>query len=171
GRVERAYFTDKTAPGLPGVIVEARISDPDAIRAVLDGRYFTVSVGLSADAAYCSICGNNWVEDSCEHVRGQEYDGRLAYWTSGNIWFKEVSFVNVPADRFAKVVGVSIENSASGAGHRDSAVRASSSFYLNAARPQAGGVVALVSGKEETREVAALEKPESPELEAKDHEG
>lgn len=171
GRVERAYFTDKTVPGLPGGIIEARITDPEAIKAVLDGRYFTVSVGLSSDAAYCSICGNNWVEDSCEHVRGQEYDGRLAYWTSGNIWFKEVSFVNVPADRFAKVVGVSIENSASGAGHRDSAVRASSSFYLNAARPQAGGVVALVSGKEETREVAALEKPESPELEAKDHEG
>src|SRR5690606_190338 len=169
GRVERAYFTDKTAPGLPGVIVEARISDPDAIRAVLDGRYFTVSVGLSADAAYCSICGNNWVEETCEHIRGQEYEGRLAYWTSGNIWFKEVSFVNVPADRFAKVVGIALENSAAEAkGQVDSAKPV---FYIIADSPLVNRAITLVSGDESAKEVTALEKPESPELKATDSQG
>lgn len=169
GRVERAYFTDKTVPGLPGVIVEARISDPDAIRAVLDGRYFTVSVGLSADAAYCSICGNNWVEEACEHIRGQEYEGRLAYWTSGNIWFKEVSFVNVPADRFAKVVGISLENSAAEAKDQVDSVRPV--FYIIADNPLVNRAITLVSGDESAKEVTALEKPESPELKVTDSQG
>lgn len=169
GRVERAYFTEKTVPGLPGGIIEARIFDPEAVRAVLDGRYFTVSVGLSSDAAYCSICGNNWAEDSCEHVRGQEYDGRLAYWTTGNIWFKEVSFVNVPADRFAKVVGISVENSQAGA--KDHAASAQQVFYIIADNPLVNRAITLVCGDESAKEVPALEKPESPKPEAKDSQG
>jgi hypothetical protein len=71
----------------------------------MDGRYLTVSIGATTDAAICSICGQNLVEEGwCGHDKGEKYDGQECYWIVGNLWFDECSWVNVPADSNAQVI-------------------------------------------------------------------
>jgi len=82
-----------------------KITDPEAIQKILDGRYETVSVRMSTNHAYCSICSSDWSgEDGpCEHAPGTKYDGKLAYITTGDLSYREMSFVNLPADEYAGV--------------------------------------------------------------------
>ena len=82
-----------------------KITDPDAIQKILDGRYETVSVRMATDHAICSVCGSDWSgEDGpCDHTPGQKYDGKLAYMTTGTLNYREMSFVNIPADEYAGV--------------------------------------------------------------------
>jgi hypothetical protein len=86
------------------------VADSDAVQRVLDGRYDTVSVHGDSSALICSICNQNWLEyGKCNHRFGQEYemeDGHeaLAYWRSGDLMWDELSFVNMPADPFARIV-------------------------------------------------------------------
>ena len=82
------------------------ITDPDAAQKVLDGRYSTVSIGAETNSATCSICGQDIVQSGfCGHWRGNTYDGEVCRWILGDLWFQEVSFVNVPADQHAMVLG------------------------------------------------------------------
>ena len=37
-----------------------KITDPEAIKKILDGRYQTVSVRMSTDHCTCSICGSHY---------------------------------------------------------------------------------------------------------------
>lgn len=82
-----------------------KITEPEAIQKVLDGRYETVSVRMATDHCWCSICEQDWSgEDGpCDHVPGQKYDGKLAFMTTGELNYREVSFVNIPADEYAGV--------------------------------------------------------------------
>lgn len=105
GRVAEARYIEKTTAGAPGIEVVAEISDPDAVDKVKDGRYYTVSIGADTDALYCSICNQNILEEGrCDHWKGEVYDGQKAYWRVGNLWFSELSFVNMPADENARVI-------------------------------------------------------------------
>lgn len=105
GRIRRAKFVENTRAGMPGVMIEAVITDPVAAQKVADQRYYTVSAGLSTDGAKCSICNQDQLtEGMCDHPRGEYVEGKLAYWKTGNIWFKEGSFVNIPGDSFARVI-------------------------------------------------------------------
>jgi chromosome segregation ATPase len=66
---------------------------------------------MSTDHAYCSVCDADWADGGpCEHVPGKKYEGKLAYITTGDLSYREVSFVNIPADEFAKVEGSIIED-------------------------------------------------------------
>lgn len=103
GRIVKAEYKQRTSAGIPGIIIYPEITDPDAAIKVLDGRYSTVSIGADTDAAYCSICKKNQVIEWCDHRRGQVYDGKLCYWSMGELWFGECSFVNAPSDEFAGV--------------------------------------------------------------------
>jgi len=81
-----------------------KITDATAIQKILDGRYETVSVRMSTDHAFCSVCNADWsTEGPCEHTPGQFYDKKLAYITTGDLSYKEMSFVNIPADEYAGV--------------------------------------------------------------------
>ena len=82
-----------------------KVTDPEAIKKILDGRYETVSVRMTTTNAICSICGQDWSgEDGvCEHRPGTKYDGKLAYITTGDLSYRELSFVNIPADEYAGV--------------------------------------------------------------------
>ena len=82
-----------------------KITDPEAIQKILDGRYETVSVRMSTNHCYCSVCNADWSgEDGpCEHTPGTKYDGKLAYITTGDLSYREMSFVNIPADEYAGV--------------------------------------------------------------------
>ncbi len=109
GRVKNAYFTKETKAKRSGIITVVEINDPAAIEKVLDGRYFTVSIGGETQSALCSICGQDMVKDGwCEHEKGKEYDGQKCYWIVGDIWFSELSFVNVPADPNAIIVELGV---------------------------------------------------------------
>lgn len=105
GRVHTASFTEFTAAGRPGIIVVPKISHPKAIQDILDGRLLTVSIGATTDSAICTICGTDIINEGfCGHYRGDVYDGTKAQWQCGNIWFDELSWVNVPADQDAMIV-------------------------------------------------------------------
>lgn len=110
GRVIGAKFTNKSIAGIPAHRLTLEISDEEAKQKVLDGRYMTVSVGGSAEHAKCSICSQDWVEEGwCEHRPGEEYDGDQAHLILEDLNFKEVSFVNVPADEYAQLLEENID--------------------------------------------------------------
>jgi len=120
GRVLEAYYFDSAdkmsaerlinkeidvPAGASGfILLRANISDPRAIDKILDDRYMTVSIGFASHRAVCSICGNNWAEKPCKHIPGRKYDDEKALLIMESMDFKEISFVNNPADVHAQVV-------------------------------------------------------------------
>ena len=121
--------------------LRAEIVDPEAINNILSGVYYTVSVGGSLKKpATCSICGKE-VEASpfgfnmsCEHEVGKIYDGKYCGYVIDGVEYKEISFVNMPADysaeHVAKVVSMEFEHTPSNldiasvpAGDSDSGVK------------------------------------------------
>jgi len=110
GRVVNAEYSTSTKAGRPGIIITTEITDPEGIQKVLDKRYHTVSIGGETDSCTCSICGQDIINDGwCEHQKGKTYDNKECYWIIGDMWYYEVSFVNVPADPDAQVVDVGID--------------------------------------------------------------
>ena len=97
--------------GLGHVMLTVEVTDAAAIEKLLDGRYLTVSISGDTAQAVCSICGTDKKEDdkkdyedrTCNHWRGNMYDGEEAFLVAGAMSFSEVSFVNKPADENAKV--------------------------------------------------------------------
>lgn len=105
GRIQTAAYSDFTSAGRPGIIVVPKITDQKAIDDILGGRLLTVSIGATTDAAVCSVCGTDILEDGwCGHEKGGVYDGITAEWIIGNVWFDELSWVNVPADQDAMII-------------------------------------------------------------------
>jgi len=81
------------------------ITDKEAIDNILDQRFFTVSTGGSpVDAPLCSVCNkpisyNSFGASlSCDHQIGKVYDGKLCGMLISEMDYKEVSFINCPAD-------------------------------------------------------------------------
>lgn len=112
GRVKEAkYFNNMPQANRPGHQLVVEITDPEAIKKIEDGRYKTVSVGGQAEHAICSICGADWVEEGwCSHMPGSLYEDELAHLVLKELDFKEVSFVNVPADEYAQLISESDDN-------------------------------------------------------------
>jgi hypothetical protein len=83
--------------------VSALITDPDAVAQILDGRYMTVSTGMTSDRAICSDadCHQDWVSSGpCEHKPGK--DG--CFLIAGDLRYEEAfSFVVNPGDDEAVV--------------------------------------------------------------------
>ena len=116
GRVEAARFID-TAPGKGFTQLDVRVTDPDAIAKIADGRYLTVSTsgiplknGNQYSFVNCSVCNEDMLKDEwCGHNRGMSYDDeetgetKICYWTVGAMEYKEVSVVNTPADNDGSV--------------------------------------------------------------------
>jgi hypothetical protein len=112
---------DKEDDGTPFTRLQAAITDPEAIKKVVDKRYLTGSVGGRAGSATCSICDADWSKASmfempCKHQRGKSYQGKIAHLEMGDITFKEYSFVNMPADQKSGVraVHAPMENESEG---------------------------------------------------------
>ena len=86
-----------------------RISDKESIAKVMNGLYYTGSVGSSASRIRCSVCDQVLnVDGLCEHERGSMYDGEKVYWIVDEITYKENSFVNNPADSYARILTIDI---------------------------------------------------------------
>lgn len=87
------------------------VSDPEAVKKVVDKRYLTVSTAFSPKGAYCSSCANegqitDWRSDECEHERGEYYDGFRCVAIPYGFNYDEVSPVNTPAARNAVIIEV-----------------------------------------------------------------
>lgn len=99
--------TVNTRSGTPALVFTCNVPDPEGIKGIKDGRLKTVSVGVIAHDARCSICGKpieldeNGVNISCQHIRGEEYDGETCYWDIYDMEAKELSYVIVPSDIYA----------------------------------------------------------------------
>ena len=105
------------------VYVEGSITDSEIIAKALDKRVLHVSQGSRADHCACSICGADWAEDHwCDHMPGRWYDRKsrervdagaenadLAYSVIRGIIPVEVSFVNDPALREARIIEIMSE--------------------------------------------------------------
>ena len=103
---DSSIVDDPDYQGLGYIELVADITDPDAIRKILDRRYLTGSVGASTDSATCSICKTDWATEDgpCEHRPGKIYDGQKCVIIAGDLDYDEWSFVNAPADRHSTVI-------------------------------------------------------------------
>lgn len=107
GRVISAAYTDYTSAGKPGIIIVPKITDPEAIQAIKDGRLLTVSVGARTDSIICSITGKDIMKEGFTgYEKGEYYNGKLCEWIIGDVWFEEVSWVNTPADENAFITDI-----------------------------------------------------------------
>jgi hypothetical protein len=87
-----------------------RITESSSIEKILDGRYNTVSVGSRTTKVTCSDCGTVLTEEGlCEHQKGSYNDkGELIHWIIDQIEYVEDSFVNEPADEWARIDSINI---------------------------------------------------------------
>ena len=102
------FVTSKTLSGTPALLFTANVPGEKDKEQVLDGTNETVSIGIIAHDVRCSICGHQIAEHGpCpDHDRGQVYGkGKLqetCYWDIYSMEAKELSYVIVPSDIFAK---------------------------------------------------------------------
>ena len=112
GRIIAAeYVTRDTRSGTPALRFTVNVPDQAAIEGVKNGLLSTTSVGVIAHDVRCSICGEpiTDVEEGCPngHERGstcQKDDGtsEICYWDVHAMEAKELSYVDVPSDMYAK---------------------------------------------------------------------
>ena len=107
GRCYHAEYTDQTSvEGAGGLIFTIAVPDQEAERDVLSRLLETVSIGVSASDVRCSVCGAH-ITDATEgcpngHLRGSKYDEQYCFWDIYAIDPKEISYVIVPSDPYAK---------------------------------------------------------------------
>lgn len=107
GRVLKARVGDsQRLSGTKALILTCDILDPDAQEKVKNGLFDTVSIGVRGDDVRCSICGQELNQGMCEHIRGEEYNGKTCYWDFYKVMPKELSYVIVPSDAYAKNIKV-----------------------------------------------------------------
>lgn len=112
GRICAAeYKTSKTLSGTPALVFTVNIPGEEAKKDVKNGILSTASIGVMAYDVRCSICGTHLEDgDECEHERGREYtvNGKkeICYWDVHSIEPKELSYVIVPSDIYAKNIKI-----------------------------------------------------------------
>ena len=112
GRVCAAeYKTSKTLSGTPALVFTVNVPGEEAKKDVKNGILSTASIGVMAYDVRCSICGTHLEDgDECEHERGREYtvNGKkeVCYWDVYSMEPKELSYVIVPSDIYAKNIKI-----------------------------------------------------------------
>lgn len=113
GRVISAeYVTTGTRSGTPALRFLVNVPDKDAIESIKNGLLMTVSVGGIASDVRCSICGSPIIDpkEGCPegHKKGASYRTEngleTCYWDINELFAKELSFVDVPSDMYAKTL-------------------------------------------------------------------
>jgi hypothetical protein len=96
----------------------ATITHPEAIEAILTGRWLTVSLGSKTDSVRCSICKAELQEAFCDHQKGKQYEvddkageTQKCRWVIGPIRAREISFVVSPSDDQAGVISPNLKES------------------------------------------------------------
>ena len=104
GRVLNAeYITRQTFSGTPALLFTVNVPSEEAKNEIKNGTESTVSIGVIAHDVRCSICGQQLAGgETCEHERGVTYNGETCYWDIHSMEAKELSYVIVPSDVYAK---------------------------------------------------------------------
>ena len=104
GRVLNAeYITRQTFSGTPALLFTVNVPGEEAKNEIKNGTESTVSIGVIAHDVRCSICGQQLAGgETCEHERGITYNGETCYWDIHSMEAKELSYVIVPSDVYAK---------------------------------------------------------------------
>ena len=104
GRVLSVEYTEhNTFSGTGALVFTIHVPDEQGKQQILDGLLETVSIGVIVKRAHCSICGQDLaVEGLCEHEKGEYYNGKQCRWVIDQMEAKEISYVHVPSDKFAK---------------------------------------------------------------------
>ena len=103
GRVKAAKYIDHSErSNTPALELTVNIGEENGKKGIKNGTLATVSVGVIAHEAKCSICGQNLAEGFCEHEKGEVYEGKRCYWIITDIEPKEVTYVIVPSDIYAQ---------------------------------------------------------------------
>ena len=104
GRVLNAeYVTRQTFSGTPALLFTVNVPGEEAKNEIKNGTESTVSIGVIAHDVRCSICGQQLASgETCEHERGVTYNGETCYWDIHSMEAKELSYVIVPSDIYAK---------------------------------------------------------------------
>lgn len=111
---------DTSYPGGSGFIqLSLHVTNPDAIEKCLRGEYLTLSTAYDSNITVCSVCGTNIAEEKwCGHLPGKRYEVEdedqkvLCYFVPGPMVYREVSFVNQPAQPQAVISTMSLEDAA-----------------------------------------------------------
>ena len=100
---------DDDFEGLGYVLTKGLITDTEAIKKILDGRYLTVSVELRTDKWINPVTGNSWLDDieqgDIDYFIGDMVDGIRAIKVANRIKYDAYAFVTHPADEEALVIG------------------------------------------------------------------
>ena len=104
GRVLNAeYITRQTFSSTPALLFTVNVPGEEAKNEIKNGTESTVSIGVIAHDVRCSICGQQLAGgETCEHERGVTYNGETCYWDIHSMEAKELSYVIVPSDIYAK---------------------------------------------------------------------
>jgi hypothetical protein len=116
GRIINAQMGDHN--GKKALMFTVEITDQAAMQKIKDERYYTVSIGSRVNGIKCSICGNDWVNDYCEHERGHYYltdesdpkSAKQCTWQMLGMEGLELSYVAVPSDKNAMNIAASLIN-------------------------------------------------------------
>ena len=100
GRIRHAYWDSAES----AIMLHLNIAGEENVEKVLDERYLTTSVGTLTNKVVCATC-NFPISDKklpCpDHPKSVSTP-----WEIGNIWGKEISFVNLPAFSNSRVIKV-----------------------------------------------------------------
>lgn len=94
-----------------------KIADEEAVERFDDGRYLTVSTGMTPHSVFCLTCAEkdnkltDWkAGDMCDHYPGEYHDGELCYAVPVGYNYKELSVVNVPAAKLAMIQSLTMDS-------------------------------------------------------------
>ena len=108
GRIcEAKYIIKNTRSETPALLFTVNIPGEQAKADVKSGLLETTSIGVIAHSVKCSICGQELANgETCEHERGAIYNGETCYWDIHEMEAKELSYVIVPSDMYAKNIDI-----------------------------------------------------------------
>lgn len=115
GRIISAeYMSRDTRSGTPALKFTVNVPDKQAMENVQNGLLSTVSIGVIAHDVRCSICGKPIIDavHGCAegHQRGVTYQkdnsSEICYWDIYDMEAKELSYVDVPSDMYAKNINI-----------------------------------------------------------------
>lgn len=107
--------------------LDVGVTDDDAIEKIQDSRLLTVSSGQRSNRMDCSVCGQNWLDNWCDHRPGKTYevevpsgksrDGKTRkvsvrmFHITGPLEYDHIAAVMSPAQPYARIVAEDIKDS------------------------------------------------------------
>ena len=79
-------------------VVTVKVTDSEAINAIIGECFLTTSIGTSIESASCYVCGANPLVEDCPHDRGRFYENKRGGWLLHGQTRNEISSVNIPSD-------------------------------------------------------------------------